>query len=115
VADGFRLVVVSGYAIGGEARYAAIWQRDPGPPFVARHGMTSAEYQQAFDKNVADGFRLAMVNGYRVGDQTLYAAIRDKKATPAWVARHGMTSGEYQTEFNSLVSQGFRLIDVSGY
>jgi hypothetical protein len=35
--------------------------------------------------------------------------------SPAWVARHGMTSGEYQTEFNSLVSQGFRLIDVSGY
>ena len=71
---------------------------DLGPPFVARHGMTSAEYQQAFDKNVADGFRLALVNGYRVGDQTLYAAIRDKKASPAWVARHGMTSGEYQTE-----------------
>jgi hypothetical protein len=115
VADGFRLVVVSGYAIGGEARYAAIWQRDLGPPFVARHGMTSAEYQQAFDKNVADGFRLALVNGYRIGDQTLYAAIWDKKASPAWVARHGMTSGEYQTEFNSLISQGFRLIDVSGY
>jgi hypothetical protein len=112
---GFRLVVVSGYAVGSEARYAAIWQKDLGPPFVARHGMTSAEYQQAFDKNVGDGFRLALVNGYRVGQQTLYAAIWDKSASPAWVAKHGMTSSEYQDEFNTLTGQGYRLIDVSGY
>jgi len=63
---------------------------------------------------VADGFRLALVNGYRVGDQPL-CAIWDKKASPAWGRRHGMTSGEYRRKFNSLVSQGFRLIDVSGY
>ena len=115
VADGFRLVLVSGYAAGNEARYAAIWQKDGGPAFVARHGLTAAQYQAEFDKNVADGFRLAQVNGYRVGNQTLYVAIWDKASSPAWVARHGLTSAAYQQEFNRLTSDGFRLVDVSGY
>ena len=33
----------------------------------------------------------------------------------AWQARHGMTSAEYQSEFNNLTSQGYRLTYVSGY
>jgi polyglycine hydrolase-like protein len=115
VGEGFRLVLVSGYAVGNEARYAAIWQKDSGPAFVARHGLTGAQYQAEFDKHVGEGFRLALVNGYRVGNQTLYAAIWDKAPSPAWVARHGMTSDGYQQEFNTFTNQGYRLIDVSGY
>jgi hypothetical protein len=33
----------------------------------------------------------------------------------AWQARHGMTSAQYQSEFNNLTSQGYRLTYVSGY
>jgi CubicO group peptidase (beta-lactamase class C family) len=33
----------------------------------------------------------------------------------AWIARHGMTSDQYQTEFDQLVDQGYRLMWVSGY
>ena len=33
----------------------------------------------------------------------------------AWVARHGMTSAQYQSECNKYVGQGYRLTDVSGY
>ncbi|MEM5650952.1 hypothetical protein AAHB57_29965 [Bacillus cereus] len=33
----------------------------------------------------------------------------------AWHARHGLTAAQFQVEFNSMVSQGFRLIDISGY
>jgi Bacterial tandem repeat domain 1 len=115
VADGFRLLVVSGYAVGNEARYAAIWAKTGGAPWVARHGLTAAQYQAEFDKHVGEGFHLTLVNGYRVGNQTLYAAIWDKSPSPAWVARHGMTSDGYQQEFNTFTGQGYRLIDVSGY
>ena len=115
VAEGFRLVLVTGYAVGNEARYAAIWQKDGGPAFVARHGLTAAQYQAEFDKHVAEGFRLALVNGYRVGSQTLYAAIWDKAPSPAWVARHGLTSDAYQQQFDKLTGEGYRLVDVSGY
>ena len=33
----------------------------------------------------------------------------------AWQARHGLTGAQYQTEFDRLVAQGYRLIDINGY
>ena len=44
-------------------------------PWQARHGMTSPEYQQAFDDLKGQGYRLVEVSGYSVGAQDLYAAI----------------------------------------
>jgi Bacterial tandem repeat domain 1 len=67
VGQGFRLVNVSGYSVGAEDRYAAIFEQSEGPPFAARHGLTSAQYQQAFDELVGQGFRLVDVSGYSVG------------------------------------------------
>ena len=42
-AQGYRLIHVSGYTIGGEERYAAIWERTPGPVAREFHGLTSAQ------------------------------------------------------------------------
>jgi hypothetical protein len=115
VGQGYRLKLVSGYNVGGEDRYAAIWERGSGPAWVARHGMTSAGYQNEFDKFVAQGYRLKLVSGYSVGGEDRYAAIWEKSSGRAWVARHGMTSAGYQNEFDQLVGQGYRLKLVSGY
>ena len=115
VAKGYRLLLVSGYAVGNEARYAALWSKAAGTPWVARHGLSSTEYQAEFDKNVGKGFRLAHISGYTVGAQTLYAAIWDKSPGNAWVARHGMSNVEYQDEFNAYVGLGYRLMTVSGF
>jgi hypothetical protein len=57
--------------------------------FVARHGMTSAQYQAEFSSLIAQGNRLVEGNRYGVGSQTLSAAIWDKAAGPAWEAHHG--------------------------
>jgi hypothetical protein len=82
--------------------------------WIARHGLTSAQYQQTFDDLVGQGFRLIDVSGYG-SSQALYAAIWDKSASPAWVARNGLTAAQYQQAFNELVAQGYRLVQVSGY
>ncbi|MBE9070843.1 hypothetical protein IQ260_29845 [Leptolyngbya cf. ectocarpi LEGE 11479] len=113
--QGFRLTQVSGYGTGNQARYAAIWEKRSGPAWVARHGMTSSQYQSEFNKYTSQGFRLTHVSGYGTGNQTRYAAIWEKRSGPAWVARHGMTSGQYQSEFNKYTDQGYQLIHVSGY
>src|SRR6266540_4351435 len=114
-ASGYRLVEVSGYNVGNQDLYAAIWEKSPGPAWVARHGLTSAQHQAEFDSLVGQGFRLVCVSGYAVNGQDLYAGIWEKIPGPAWVARHGLTSAQYQAQFDSLVGQGFRLTDVSGY
>lgn len=59
------------------------------------------------------GWGLAGVG--RAQQVTRYAAIFEKVSGPAWAARHGMTSAEYQSQFNSLVGQGYRVIHVNGY
>lgn len=114
-ASGFRLVRVSGYASGTEARYAAIWEQRSGPPWVAVHGLTAAEYQVAFDWYGGNGYRLKLVSGYKVGSQTQYAAIWEQEEGPAWRAVHGATGSEYQTLFDQNAADGYRLICVSGY
>src|SRR5580765_4100037 len=99
VKQGYRLREVSGYGVGNQALYAAIWDKSPSPAWVARHGLRSAQYQTEFDAQVKAGYRLVQVCGYGVGNQAFYAAIWDKSPSPAWVARHGLTSAQYQAEF----------------
>jgi hypothetical protein len=113
--QGFRPVEVSGYSVDGQARYATVWEQRQGPAWVARHGLTSDEYQQEFDRLTGEGFAPVSISGYTVGGRDLYAAVWEQRQGPAWVARHGLTSDEYQREFDRLLAEGFRLVDVSGY
>ena len=65
--DGFRLVCVSGYSVGGEDRYAAIWEKRDGPDWEARHLLGPAAFQKETDKLTRDGFRFTCVSGYTIG------------------------------------------------
>ncbi|KAM6535908.1 hypothetical protein FALCPG4_005433 [Fusarium falciforme] len=113
--DKYRLTYVSGYTVGGDPRFAAIWDQDATSDWAARHGMTGAEYQGQFDALAGKGFRLRLVNGYTVAGDARYAAIWDKSAGSVPVARHGLSSSEYQKMFNTFFAKGYRLKHVSGY
>jgi hypothetical protein len=47
--------------------FAAVFEQRQGPSFQARHGLTSAQYQQFFDDLVPQGFRPTIVSGYSAG------------------------------------------------
>ena len=113
--QGYRLIDISGYTVAGQDHYAAIWEQRQGPDWVARHGMTSAQYQQEFNTFSQKGYRLVHISGWRSGDTAHYAAIWEKVEGPTWVARHGMLSDAYQEEFDKLAKEGYRLKHVSGY
>jgi len=115
VGQGYRLKDLSGYAVDNSARYAAIWDKTTGSAWEARHGLTSSEFQQEFNNLVGQGYRLTRINGYEVGGIVYFAAIWENKLGPAWEARYGLTSSEYQQEFNNLVIEDYRLTCVSGY
>jgi CubicO group peptidase (beta-lactamase class C family) len=112
---GYRLKCVSGYTIGGQVRYATLWEKTSGPAWTARHGLTAAQYQQAFSAYAKQGYRLTYINGYGVGHQAYYAAIWEKTSGPAWTARHGLTAAQYQQAFTAYAKQGYRLRQISGY
>ena len=114
-AQGFRLKVVNGYTVGGQDFYAAVWEQDGGPDWAARHGLNSAQYQQAVNDFAAAGFRLKVVSGYSVGGQDFYAAIWEQGSGPEIAASHGMTSAQYQEAVRARSAQGFTLNWVDGY
>lgn len=112
---GYRLRNVSGYAIAGEQRFTGIWEKSDGPDWQARHGITEPEFQATFDQLVPLGYRPVQVCGYRVNVGIRFAGIWEKRPGPNWVARHNLTSSDYQKTFNALTQQGYRLICVNGY
>ena len=113
--QGWRLRCVSGYDLGGEARYACIWDLYSGPTWAARHGLNAAEYQQAFDELNGQGFRLIQVAGYTIRGEPKFAAVWEQSPGHSWRTRHGIPAGEYQQEFNASTAHNFRLVDLSGY
>ena len=85
-------------------------------PWVARHGLTAAQYQAAFNQFTGEGYLLDWVSGYFDGSQDLYAAIwRKPPSAPAWQARHGLSAADYQAFFNSVTAQGYKPVVVCGY
>lgn len=115
VGQGFRPVVVSGYTVAGQERYAAIFEQRQGAPFVAHHGLSADQYRLRYDELVGQGYRLVQVNGYTVTRTDRYAVLFEQRAGPPFVADHGLSADQYQQRFNELVGRGFRPVQVSGY
>lgn len=108
---GGRPITMSRFA----TRFAAIFETDDGTPWQARHGIDANTYQSTFDSLVQRGYRLTNVCGYSEGRGARFNAIWEKRNGPAWQARHGLTSAQYQATFDTLVQQGYRLTNISGY
>jgi CubicO group peptidase (beta-lactamase class C family) len=112
---GFRLVDVCGYNVGGDVRFAGVWDQSPMPEWIARHRLTAGEFQAERIHNENHGFVLWRVSGYDDGGQLRYAAIWVKGPQVTWEGRHGLFSADYHAEFNALLARGFRLVKVNGY
>ena len=106
------------FAAGPGAGPASALRRAQGvsdAPWVASHGLDDDSYQEEFDRLVAEGYRLRRISGYSIDNTAYFASIWEQSNGPAWEGRHGLTSDEYQVEFETLVGQGFLPIDISGY
>ena len=111
-AAGYRPVWVDGYEVGGQNFFNVLFAPSTFA-WVARHHLTAAQYQAEFDLRVGQGMRLSQVDSYLVGGQVRYAAIFDTSPSTAWTAYHGASQAAHQANFNSLVAQGFRPVNIS--
>ena len=118
VEAGYRLTYVSGHQENRDGRmiavYNAIWYKQESVEWAAYHGQTSDQYQTTVNTMKERGFQPVLVDGFNVGNTTLFASIFEKTSSD-WVARHNMTSAKYQEEANTWVDQGYRIRHVSGY
>jgi uncharacterized protein (UPF0297 family) len=97
-------------------RYMGVWEQSAGAAWVARHGLSGAQYQALFDDLVPKGYRPTILDGYNIDGSERYLCVYEQSpAKGAWVARHGLTSAQYQTVFDDLVPKGYRPVILSGY
>lgn len=82
-------------------------------PWVTKHNLTGAEYQEEFDNWTRADYRLTYVNCHNFDGTTRYNAIWKKKAGNDWQAFHGQSASEYQTTVDDLEEQGFRPVLVN--
>lgn len=113
--QGYRIVLVDGYNVGSTPYYTAIWEKTTGPALISKHGLTSAEYQAEYNQNKNAGYRLVHVDGMGIGNTAYYAAIWEKTDGPLLVAKHGLTSAQYQAEVSEWAPKGYRLTCLSTY
>ena len=113
--QGYRPLHICGYSEGRDARFATVWSKADGPPWIARHNLTAAEYQSAFDSYTSVGYRPISISGYAIDGQARYAAIWEQSSGPDWIARHGLTRAQYQQLFSELPAQGYVPVQVGGY
>jgi serine/threonine protein kinase len=113
--QGYRLTWVNGYESSGIEKFASIWEKRPGPPWVARRELTGDELQLLQTTLQQQGYRMNRISGYESGGIVKYATIWEKRPGPAWTARWGLDRSQYSQTFETLRQQGYRPIDISGY
>ena len=84
-------------------------------PWIAKHGLDAAQYQQTFNDLSKQGYYPKMVTGYSLNNKANYAALWQKTNIPASEFRNGMTAAQYQTTFDDMQKKGYRLVYVQGF
>jgi murein DD-endopeptidase MepM/ murein hydrolase activator NlpD len=110
---GYRPVWVDGFDVGGATYYNAIFRPVGNVSWVARHGLTAAQYQTEFDTWTQAGLRLSNIDAYLVGGAVRYAAIFSNEPGAAWTAYHGVSEATHVAQFNTLKAQGYHPVNVS--
>ena len=84
-------------------------------PWVARHGLSAADYQKTFEQFSKD-FELTSVSAYLDKGRLRYAALwRKPTKAEAWAARHGLSAADFTKAITDLAKGGLSLVYVDGY
>ncbi len=100
------------YGLPGDERYVAVWL--PNPDRAAWHcdplGSDGATFQQRFDALRSGGARLAHAAVRPSGG--IVGVFDDRVVADGFIARTGLTSAEYQVQFDALTAQGYAPVRV---
>jgi CubicO group peptidase (beta-lactamase class C family) len=86
--------------------------------WVARHGLSSAEFQSEFSIWTAApyNFRLVSVCGYEEAGAAKFAAVWEKKSDSiAWVAHHQMSTAQFENLRTNYAAQNLQPVFLSGF
>lgn len=114
-ASGYRPRNVSVVSSGGQRSYTALYEKEDIGGWQARSALTADEYQKAFEDNAKRGRQLVYLNAYTHDAKPYFSAIWSSKAVGPYKARHGLTSSQYQSEWQGASRGGLTTRAVTGY
>jgi CubicO group peptidase (beta-lactamase class C family) len=103
--QGYRIVSLSVYGDPADPRYAAVWVQRAGADWIAVHGVDAAGYQAFFDEQTAAGYQPVIVSATGPVAGAVFAAVFEKGIAGPFLARHGLTLAEFQSE-NDAAARG---------
>jgi polyglycine hydrolase-like protein len=114
-ANGFRLLQVDSYLSNGEARYAAIFVRNAGAPYVAYHGVSYATHSTQAQTLRAAGFHPVNVSVVSVGGVREWTALWVQSDVGKVSASSTIPAAQYQAFFDAAVANGLTQTYVDAY
>jgi len=110
--DGYILKSAAVYGSLFSPLFAAVWVKNDGKvPWSWSVAGSASEYQAQFDAATSNRARPAYLTRSTAG---IHLAMWRDDQLPAWVARHGLTATQYQTEFDTWVGKGYWPLLVQG-
>ena len=107
--------MISVTSVGGVRRYAGLYEKKDVGSYWTKNVLSAADYQTTFNQQAAAGRKLVYVNAYNDSGGVRFTAIWYSKPATWPYARHGLTSSQYQSEFDSQLAQGHLTRAVTGY
>jgi hypothetical protein len=113
VSADYRLEWVDAYDFKGKVYFNAVFRPEGAVKWTAIHGRNGEQYQDAYDKNKAAGYKLRQVDSYLSGGQVRYAAVFVKDAGPDVAAYHGLNADQHQKKFDELTAGPWKPKNIS--
>ena len=87
----------------------------PGWGEVTHFGVPASSYQTVFNRATSSGYRPVWLDGYEVQGKVYFNVIFHPHTNVAWLAGHGMSAEEYQTQFDKATKDGYRLTNLTSF
>jgi CubicO group peptidase (beta-lactamase class C family) len=114
-ANGYRIVHVGGYALNGQARFAAIWEHVSSPQRHALHAMSASTLASEVANFKSFGWRVIDLTGYNVGGSDLYDAVLEQSAGPPTAESYGASASLQALRQDDLHRQGYAPLVVTAF
>jgi hypothetical protein len=115
IKDGWRPKNISVVSINGNRSYTALYEKTNIGSFVAKSFLTAADYQKQFDENKEQVRQIAYLNAYEHNGEPRFTAIWNSVTNGTFKARHGLSSNQYQNEWEEALKNGLLTRNVTGY
>jgi polyglycine hydrolase-like protein len=114
-ANGLKPVSVSVVSVNNQRRYTALYRSDNIGSWALKSSIREADYQQEVNAQKAKGRLPIYLNGYMHNGTPYFSAIFASKYKNKTRARHGLSSGGYQTETEKAWKDGFEIQSVTAF